>query len=412
MKTIIIGGGASGLFCAGFLAKNGVETIIFEHSSDTAKKILVTGKGRCNVTNNCDEETFLKNVRTNPKFLYSAIYGFPPSRTMEFFENMGVALKTERGRRVFPVSDKAQDIKNALERHASKAKVIYSDVKELIFDGEKVVGVLCADGKKYYADNVAVATGGLSYKRTGSTGDGYRFAEQAGHSVIKPTASLVPLVENGTKCRRMMGLSLRNVNLTIMHGKKKLFSEQGEMLFTHFGISGPLVLSASCHIKDKDIQQCTAVIDLKPALSEEVLYKRICSDFEKLHTKTAAHSLDMLLPKSMTETMLAEWGMDKTKPVNQITRAERQSLAKLLKNFTIPLNSKYKIDIAVITSGGVSTKELSPATMESKIKSGLYFIGEVIDTDAYTGGYNLQIAFATAFACAGDIVEKATGKII
>lgn len=412
MKTIIIGGGASGLFCAGFLAKNGVETVIFEHSSDTGKKILVTGKGRCNVTNNCDEETFLKNVRTNPKFLYSAIYGFPPQRTMEFFENMGVTLKTERGRRVFPVSDKARDIKHALERHASKAKVIYSDVKDLIFDGERVAGVLCADGKKYYADNVVVATGGLSYKRTGSTGDGYRFAARAGHTVIKPTASLVPLVENGSVCRQMMGLSLKNVTLTIMQGKKKLFSEQGEMLFTHFGMSGPLVLSASCHIKDENVQQCTAVIDLKPALSEEVLYRRICSDLEKLGARTAAHSLDALVPRSMTEPILSRWGIDRTKPANQITRAERQSLTKLLKGFTIQLNAKYKIDIAVITSGGVSVKELDPATMASKVKDGLYFIGEVIDTDAYTGGYNLQIAFSTAYACAADIVEKATGKNI
>ena len=405
MKVIIIGGGAAGLFAAGFLAKAGVDTTVIEHSDRTAKKVLITGKGRCNVTNNCDEETFLKNVRTNPKFLYSSIYGFPQARTMEFFENMGVALKTERGRRVFPVSDSANDIKKALDTHAKKAHIIFDDVTELVFDEERVTGVKLKSGKKLFADKVIVATGGLSYKNTGSTGDGYRFAESAGHKVVTPTASLVPLVENGTKCRNMMGLSLKNVNLSIMHGKKKLFTEQGEMLFTHFGISGPLVLSASCHIKDKDIQQCTAVIDMKPALSEEVLYKRICTDFEKLHSKKASNCLDLLLPKSMIDVMLKEWGIDTEKTTNQITKEERMKLVKLLKGFTIPLNSKYKLDIAVITSGGVATKELNPATMESKIKKDLYFIGEVIDVDAYTGGYNLQIAFSTASACAESIIE-------
>ena len=406
MKAIVIGGGAAGLFAAGFLAKGGVETTVIEHSTDTARKVLITGKGRCNVTNNCDEETFLKNVRTNPKFLYSAIYGFPPAKTMEFFEGMGVELKTERGRRVFPVSDSAMDIKKALDKHAKDAKLIFDDVKELIFEEDRVKGVVLKSGKKLYADKVIVATGGLSYKQTGSTGDGYRFAESAGHKVITPTASLVPLVENGTKCRQMMGLSLKNVNLTIMHGKKKLFTEQGEMLFTHFGLSGPLVLSASCHIKDKDIQQCTAVIDLKPALTEEVLYKRVCTDFEKLHSKKAANCLDLLLPKSMIEVMLKEWGIDTEKTTNQITKEERMKLVKLMKGFTIPLNSKFKIDIAVITSGGVATKELNPATMESKIKKGLYFVGEVIDTDAYTGGYNLQIAFSTAYAAAQSVLEE------
>ncbi len=411
MKVIIVGGGAAGLFCAGFLAKNGVDTTVIEHSKDTAQKILITGKGRCNVTNNCDEETFLKNVRTNPKFLYSAIYGFNTANTMAFFEKMGVPLKTERGRRVFPVSDRAQDIKTALEKHAKGAKVVFADVKELIIGDGTVKGVLLSDGKKLFADKVIVATGGLSYKNTGSTGDGYRFATQAGHTVVTPTASLVPLVENGTKCRRMMGLSLRNVNLTIVNGKKKLFTEQGEMLFTHFGISGPLVLSASCHIKDKDIQQCKAVIDLKPALDEQTLYKRIATDFEKLHLKTAANCLDFLLPKSMIDVVLDDWGIDRGKIVNQITREERMALVQLLKNFTIPLNSKYKIDIAVITSGGVSTKEINPTTMASKLCNGLYFAGEVIDVDAYTGGYNLQIAFSTAYAVRCDILAQ-TGVYI
>ena len=406
MKVIVIGGGAAGLFRAGFLAKAGIETTVIEHSDKTAKKVLITGKGRCNVTNNCDEETFLKNVRTNPKFLYSSIYGFPPEKTMEFFTGMGVELKTERGRRVFPVSDKAREIKDALDRHAKGAKVLFRDVKDIIIEDEQVKGVVLSDGKKLFADKVIVATGGLSYQNTGSTGDGYRFAETAGHKIITPTASLVPLVENGNLCRRMMGLSLRNVNLSIMNGKKKLFTEQGEMLFTHFGISGPLVLSASCHIRDKDIQKCTAVIDLKPALSEEVLYKRVCTDIEKFHSKKAGNCLDLLLPKSMIEVVFDMWGINKEKSANQITKEERMALVKILKNFTIPLNSKYKLDIAVITSGGVSTKEINPTTMESKLAKGLYFAGEVIDVDAYTGGYNLQIAFATAYAAAESIIEE------
>lgn len=410
MKIIIVGGGASGLFLAGFAAKSRIDVTVAEHSGKTASKVLITGKGRCNVTNDCDEEEFLRNVRTNPKFLYSAIYGFNTKDTMNFFEGMGVALKTERGRRVFPVCDKAARIKDALDRHAQKARIIHEDVAELIFDEDRVLGVVTSSGKRLLADRVIVATGGLSYKATGSTGDGYRFAARAGHTVVEPTASLVPLVAQGNKCAKMMGLSLRNVKLTVKNGKKQLFSQQGEMLFTHFGISGPLVLSASCHIKDKDIQNCTAYIDTKPALSEEVLYKRICADFEKLQAKQAANSLDLLLPKSMIEPVLEDWGIDRTKIVNQITKEERQRLVKVLKAFEIPLKSKYKIDVAVITSGGVSVKEINPATMESKKKKGLYFIGEVLDVDAYTGGYNLQIAFSTAYACRQALREQNNSK--
>lgn len=406
MKVIIIGGGAAGLFCGGFLSQKGIETVIIEHSDTVAKKVLITGKGRCNLTNNCDEETILSNVRTNPKFLYSSIRQFPPKSTMEIFEKLGVVLKTERGRRVFPMSDSAAEIKSALEKHCQKAKILYGDVKKLIIDGEKVIGVQLKSGEQLFADKVVVATGGLSYKLTGSTGDGYEFARQAGHTIVKPTASLVPLVENGNLCKEMMGLSLKNVNLSIMFKGKKVFSEQGEMLFTHFGLSGPLVLSASCHIKDKDIQQHTAVIDLKPALSEEVLYKRVCQDFEKLHSKKAANCLDLLLPKSMIPVMLKVWDIDIEKTVNQITKEERRKLVSLMKGFTIPLNAKYKLDIAVITAGGVSVKEINPSTMESKVKNDLYFIGEVIDVDAYTGGYNLQIAFSTAYACAKGICKN------
>ena len=404
MKIVVIGGGASGLFCAGFMAQKHDVTII-EHMDSCGKKLLITGKGRCNVTNDSDEETILKNIRTNPKFMFSSVYQYPPAKVMQFFEEMGVPLKTERGRRVFPVSDRAADIKKALEKHCKNAEIIYANVEKLIIEDGEVKGVQLSGGKNIYADKVVVATGGMSYKQTGSTGDGYKFARQAGHTVVTPTASLVPLVENGSMCREMMGLSLKNVNLSIVHKNKKLFSEQGEMLFTHFGISGPLVLSASCHIKDKDIGQCKAVIDMKPALSNEVLYKRICDDFEKLHTKKAVNSLEWLLPKSMIPVVLKVWGIDTDKPINQITRQERLRLVEIMKNFEIPLNSKYKLDIAVITSGGVSVKELNPKTMQSKLHDNLYFIGEVIDVDAYTGGYNLQIAFSTAYAAAQSILN-------
>ncbi|MEG1895658.1 MAG: aminoacetone oxidase family FAD-binding enzyme [Oscillospiraceae bacterium] len=406
MKTIIIGGGAAGLFCGGFLAKGTEDVTIVEHSDTCGKKLLITGKGRCNVTNNCDAETILKNVRTNPKFLFSAMYSYPPQRVMEFFEGMGVPLKTERGRRVFPVSDSAQDIKKALEKHCQNANIIYDDVKKIMVEDGVIKGVVLKNGGKLAADRVVVATGGVSYRQTGSTGDGYEFARSVGHTVVKPTASLVPLVENGNLCKEMMGLSLKNVNLSIVYKNKKVFSEQGEMLFTHFGISGPLVLSASCHIKDEDIQHHTAVIDLKPALSTEVLYKRVCEDFEKLHSKKAINSLEWLLPKSMIPVMLKVWGVDTEKPINQITKEERMALVTLLKGFEIPLNAKYKLDIAVITSGGVSVKEIEPKTMMSKRVKGLYFIGEVLDVDGYTGGYNLQIAFATAYAAAMGILEN------
>lgn len=405
MEVIIIGGGASGLFCGGFLTGAHKVTII-EHSDMCGKKLLITGKGRCNVTNDSDEETILKNIRTNPKFMFSSIYQYPPAKVMEFFESRGVKLKTERGRRVFPVSDKAQDIKNALEKHCKDVDFVYDDVEKLIVEDGAVKGVVLSGGRKMYADRVIVATGGMSYKQTGSTGDGYKFARQSGHTVVTPTASLVPLVENGSMCKEMMGLSLKNVNLSLVYKNKKVFSEQGEMLFTHFGISGPLVLSASCHIKDKDIGQYKAVIDMKPALSNEVLYKRICDDFEKLHTKKAVNCLEWLLPKSMIPAVLKVWGIDKDKPVNQINRQERLRLVEIMKNFEIPLNSKYKLDIAVITSGGVSVKELNPKTMQSKLCENLYFIGEVIDVDAYTGGYNLQIAFSTAYAAAQSILEQ------
>lgn len=408
MRVVIVGAGARGLFLAGHLAQAGVDAVVVEHSDITGKKILITGKGRCNVTNDCDENEFLKNIHTNPKFLYSAIYMFNPSDTMAFFENLGVPLKTERGRRVFPVSDRARDIKAALDRHRSGAKIIKGDVKKILYRDDTATGVKLADGRVINADRVVIATGGLSYSGTGSTGDGYRFAEDAGHNIIPTQASLVPLVAKGDECRQMMGLSLRNVKLTLNHKGKKLYSEQGEMLFTHFGLSGPLVLSASCYIDEKQSGYFVS-IDLKPALDEGTLYKRVCRDFDAMGGRKAANCLEKLLPKSMAPIVLKRWGIDLDMSINQINSTQRRELVRLLKNFVIDIDRKYKIDIAVITAGGVDTKEIKPATMESKIKNRLYFVGEVLDVDGYTGGYNLQIAFCTAYARAKDLIKKSRG---
>ena len=406
---IIIGAGPAGMMAAAAASNLGKSVVLIEKNKMAGRKLRITGKGRCNVTNIADSQSLMRNINENGRFLFSALSAFDSADTMSFFEGLGVPLKTERGGRVFPKSDKAVDVADAMYKKVldSGCEFISGEVSEVLTENGCISGVRLKSGKEISAKSVIIATGGLSYPLTGSTGDGYRMAKTLGHSVTPPRAALVPIETNEYWPAEMQGLSLKNVKLTLKCENKLLFSDQGEMLFTHFGISGPLVLSASCHIKDKDIQQCVAVIDLKPALTEEVLYKRICTDFEKLHSKKASNCLDLLLPKSMIEVMLKEWGIDTEKTTNQITKEERMALVKLLKGFKIPLNSKYKLDIAVITSGGVATKELNPATMESKIKKDLYFIGEVIDTDAYTGGYNLQIAFSTAYACAESIIELA-----
>ncbi len=403
-KIIIIGAGAAGLFAAGTALRAGHSVTVLEHMPSAGKKLLITGKGRCNVANNCDETEFLKNVRRNPRFLYSSIYACPPAFVMSLFENtLGVPLKTERGRRVFPKSDNAYDILNALLTYAQNADIIYNTaVKSLVIQDGAAVGVR-TDSGEYRADAVIVASGGVSYPVTGSTGDGYKLAKQAGHSIITPEPSLVSLVAEGSLCRQMMGLSLRNVNLTLLEGEKKLFSEQGEMLFTHFGVSGPLVLSASAHIRDIHKYKYSVSIDLKPALSAEKLDVRVKEDFALLANKDASNALTKLLPSSMRAVMLDVWGVAETKKINQITKEERARLVSLLKDFRIPLRDKGDLQHAVITSGGVSVKEIDPKTMQSRLCSGLYFAGEVIDTDAYTGGYNLGIAFATAYAAATHI---------
>ncbi len=403
---IIIGAGAAGMTAAGEAVRLGCEVTLIEHTNLPGKKILVTGKGRCNVTNDCDEQEFLRHVRTNPRFLFSAIAAFPPKKTMQWMESLGVPLKTERGRRVFPVSDKAEDIRYALCHWSNGARLVYSQAEELIVENGQVVGVKTADGQRIYGDGVLIATGGVSYPATGSTGDGYRLAEQAGHTIVEPVASLVSLVASGKECQKMMGLALKNISLRLEENGKKVFEEQGEMLFTHFGISGPLVLSASAWIRDLKKYRYQAVIDLKPALTEEQLYARIGRDFELLAGKNTANCLQKLVPSTMQPVLLERWGVDTEMRVNQIDRTKRLELVKLLKNFVVPIRARGDLEHAVITAGGISVKEVTPRTMESKKVQNLFFAGEVLDVDAYTGGYNLQIAYATAMAAAKGFAEN------
>ena len=403
---IVVGAGAAGLTAAGQAARLGCRVTLLEHSGMPGKKILVTGKGRCNVTNDCDGQEFLRHVRTNPRFLYSAIAAFSPADTMAWVESLGVPLKTERGRRVFPVSDRAEDIRAALCRWAQGAQLVEADAYSLVLENGRAVGVQTRDGRRFLGDGVLVATGGMSYPSTGSTGDGYRLAKQAGHSLVEPVPSLVSLVAEGNDCRRMMGLALKNVSLTLEENGKPVFCEQGEMLFTHFGISGPLVLSASAWVRDLKKYRYQAVIDLKPALSAEQLYARIGRDFDLLAGKNAANCLQKLVPATMQPVLLERWGVDPELRVNQIDRAARLELVRLLKGFVVPIRERGDLQHAVITAGGVPVKEVNPRTMESKKTPGLYFAGEVLDLDAYTGGYNLQVAFATAMAAARGFAAR------
>ncbi len=401
MKNIVvIGGGAAGLMAAIASVAKGNKVTVLEKNERVGRKLMITGKGRCNVCNNCDVDTLIANIPKNAKFLYSAFSALSPSDLMNFFEEQKVALKTERGNRVFPVSDKAVDIVDALYKVANKnATILTATANEILFDNDKVTGVLLENGDIIPANSVILATGGMSYPLTGSTGDGYKMAKNLGHTVTELKPSLVPLTIHEGFCTKLAGLSLKNVTLNVFEeGKKKpLFSEMGEMLFTHFGISGPLVLSASSHIRYIGKKNYTAFIDLKPALTAEQLDNRILRDFSEEQNKDFSNSLGKLLPKSLIPVIVKLSGIDGSKKVNQISKEERNTLCGLLKALPLHITGFRPIEEAIITSGGISVKEIDPKTMQSKLVNGLFFAGEIIDVDAYTGGFNLQIAFSTGF---------------
>ncbi len=391
----IIGGGAAGMMAAISAARINKEVTLIEHNSYLGKKMGITGKGRCNVTNDCEIEDLFKNVPTNPKFLYSAFYSFTNYDTKEFFEKLGVALKVERGQRVFPVSDKARDIVDAMKSEMQRlgVKVIFDHAYDIDTKDGRVVGVKC---KKGYisADSVLIATGGKSYPVTGSTGDGYTMAERLGHSVAELKPSLIPLLASSVK--RLQGLSLKNVSVTVLDEKgKKLYTDLGEMIFTHFGMSGPIILSASGYMKKGG--KYKILLDLKPALDKKTLDMRLVRDFEKYQNRDFVNALDDLLPQKMIGFVIEKSGIDERKKVNAITKEERGSLVDAIKEIEIDIEGFRPINEAIVTAGGINVKEIDPSTMESKIVKGLYFAGEVIDVDAFTGGFNLQIAFSTGY---------------
>ncbi len=396
-KIAIVGAGAAGMMAAIHAAQNGASVTVFEKMDRVGKKLAITGKGRCNVTNDCDTQELLKNVISNPKFLYASFSNFDTADTKAFFECLGVPLKTERGRRVFPVSDKAMDIVYTLKKHMLDlgAELKHETVTEILAENGKITGVNTHRGRYFY-DSVILATGGASYPTTGSDGDGYRFAKALGHTLTTLVPSLVPLETVEDVCE-IMGVSLKNVTLKIRNKQsgKIVFEEMGEMLFTHFGLSGPLVLSASCHMTKMEKGKYEALIDFKPALDDKTLDARILSDFSKQLNRDFANALGGLLPAKIIPFMIRKSGIDPQTKVNAITKEQRGRLLGILKSLTLEIKCFRPIKEAIVTQGGVSVSEINPSTMESKIVKGLYFAGELIDVDAYTGGYNLQIAFST-----------------
>lgn len=400
-KVIIVGGGAAGMIAAGKAAENGHQVHIYEKNNKLGKKIYITGKGRCNITNDSDIDTFLENIPGNPYFLYSALYSFDSKKTIEFFNSNGLKTKVERGNRVFPESDKAEDVVSCLERYIRKngVKVHFeTPVSELIIEDGKIKGIVTQKGERVSADAVIVATGGLSYPSTGSSGDGYKFAKQCGHNVTPLYPSLVPLRANEKWCKDLMGLSLKNIKITIKNSNgKTMYTDFGEMLFTHYGVSGPVILSASRHLLGKFKEGALLYIDLKPALDEKTLDARLLRDFEKYINKDFINALDDLFPKKLIPVIVDLCGIDKNKKVHDIKKEERKRLGELIKALPLTISGTSGYNEAVITSGGINVDEINPSTMESKIIKSLYFAGEVIDVDGYTGGFNLQIAYSTGF---------------
>lgn len=401
----VIGGGAAGMLCAATAALRGRSVVLLEGQKSCGRKLRITGKGRCNVTNDCDEREFLQNVPVNAKFLHSAINRFPPRAAMELFESLGVPLKTERGRRVFPVSDSARDVAAALEKYAreSGVRIVYARAEGIRTENGAVRAVW-TKAEEIECQSAVICTGGLSYPLTGSTGDGFRFASELGHTVTPARASLVPLVSPDKACARMQGFSLKNVTLTVYDGKgREVFRELGEMMFTHFGVTGPLVLSASAHMRDFGRERYRLEIDLKPGLDEKKLDARLLRDFEKNRNRDFANALDALAAKSMIPVLIERSGIPAQTKVNSITKSQRRALLELFKHFTIDVTGTRPVEEAIVTSGGVDVKEIDPRTMGSKIVKGLYFAGEVIDVDAYTGGFNLQIAWSTGCAAGNSV---------
>lgn len=392
------------MMAAGTAVLYGAEVTVFESTDRLGKKLAITGKGRCNITNNCTRDEFLENVTKNGRFLYAALSAFSCEDTINLFESLGVPVKTERGRRVFPVSDKAIDVVNAMRSYSSGARVVHHKVTDLRHDEDRFT--VTAGKKEYSFDKVIIATGGKSYPLTGSDGSGYKLAMKLGHSVSELIPSLIPLTSHSPLCRDMQGLSLKNVKISIKdEADKVLYSDFGEMMFAHFGVTGPTVLSASAHIRDYDITTLRLCIDLKPALDEKTLDERLLSDFRKNSNKDLINALGDLLPTKMIEPFIALSGIDGRKKINSITKDERRVMLETLKSFEIPLDGYRPIEEAIITSGGIEIKEITPKTMESKLVPGLFFAGEVIDVDAYTGGYNLQIAFSTGYLAGKSAAE-------
>ena len=409
--VLIAGGGAAGMMAAIAAAEQGVSVGLLEPNGRLGKKLNITGKGRCNLTNNCSREDLLAHIPCNGKFLYSAFSQFDSQDTMAFFENLGVPLKTERGNRVFPQSDRAFDVSAALERRMRELRVrwLRDRVEGLLQADGRVTGLRGAAGT-YAAAAVVVATGGVSYPLTGSTGDGYRLAGEAGHTVIPPRGSLVPLEAEGTVCAQLQGLSLRNVELTVFENEKKIYSDFGEMLFTHFGVSGPLVLSASAHMRQFGKKTYRLEIDFKPALDEQTLDRRLLSDFEKHHNSDLINGLDELLPKKLIPVCISLTGVDPHSKVHSVTREQRRELLRLLKHFPVAVTGPRPVAEAIVTSGGVRVGEVEPSTMASKRAEGLYFAGEVLDVDGYTGGFNLQIAWSTGYVAGQNAAWHAAEK--